>query len=141
MELNTHLWIPEILDSTVSSRKPKVKVKGTQSCPTLCDSMDYTVHGILQATILEWIAFPSLGDLPNTGTEPRSTSLQKDSLPAEPQGKPKNTGVGGLSLLPQIFQTQELNQGLLHCRRILYQLSYEGAQSLRVNPGVTNESQ
>ena len=58
MELNTHLWIPEILDSTVSSRKPKVKVKGAQSCPTLCDPIDYTVHGILQATILEWIAFP-----------------------------------------------------------------------------------
>ena len=30
----------------------------SQSCPTLCDPMDYTVHGILQARILEWIAFP-----------------------------------------------------------------------------------
>ena len=48
-----------------------------------------------------------------------------DSLPAEPQGKPKNTGVGSLSLLQQIFPTQELNPGLLHCRRILYQLSYQ----------------
>ena len=57
MELNTHLWIPEMLDSTVSSRKPKVKVKVAQSCPTLCDPTDYTVHGILQATILEWVAF------------------------------------------------------------------------------------
>ena len=46
-----------------------------------------------------------------------------DSLPAEPQGKPKNTGVGSLSLLQQIFLTQELNQGLLHCRQIVYQLS------------------
>ena len=36
----------------------KVKVKVTQSCPTLCDRMDYTVHGILQARILEWVAFP-----------------------------------------------------------------------------------
>ena len=52
---------------------------------------------------------------------------QVDSLPAEPQGKPKNTGVGSLSLLQQIFLTQELNWGLLHCRRILYQLSYEGS--------------
>ena len=50
--------------------------------------------------------------------------MQADSLPAEPQGKPKNTGVGGLSLLQQIFPTQDLNWGLLHCRRILYQLSY-----------------
>ena len=36
----------------------KVKVKVTQSCPTLCGPMDYTVHGILQAWILEWVAFP-----------------------------------------------------------------------------------
>ena len=35
-----------------------MKVKGAQSCPTLCDPMDYTVHGILQARILEWVAFP-----------------------------------------------------------------------------------
>ena len=35
-----------------------VKVKVTQSCPTLCDPMDYIVHGILQARILEWVAFP-----------------------------------------------------------------------------------
>ena len=40
--------------------------------------------------------FPSPGDLPNPGTEPRSPALQADSLPAEPQGKPKNTGVGSL---------------------------------------------
>ena len=35
----------------------KVKVKVAQSCPALCDPMDYTVHGILQARILEWVAF------------------------------------------------------------------------------------
>ena len=52
--------------------------------------------------------------------------MQADSLPAEPQGKPKNTGVGGLSFLQRIFPTQELNWGLLHCRWTLYQLSYEG---------------
>ena len=34
------------------------KVKVAQSCPTLCNPMDYTVHGILQARILEWVAFP-----------------------------------------------------------------------------------
>ena len=49
-----------------------MKVKVTQSCPTLWDPIDYTVHGILQARILEWIAFPSPGDLPNPRTEPRS---------------------------------------------------------------------
>ena len=54
-------------------------VKITQSCLTLCDPMDYTVHGILQARILEWLAFPSPGDLPNPGIEPRSPSLQVES--------------------------------------------------------------
>ena len=41
----------------------KGKVKVTQSCLTLCDPMYYTIHGILQARILEWIAFPSPGDI------------------------------------------------------------------------------
>ena len=45
----------------------------------------------------------------------------------EPLGKPKNTGVGSLSLLQGIFWTQESNWGLLHCSRILYQLSYQGS--------------
>ena len=71
--------------------------------------------------------FPSPGDLPNPGIKPRSPILQADSLPAEPQGKPKNTGVGSLSLLHGIFPTQESNQGHLHCRYILYQLSYHGS--------------
>ena len=39
------------------------------------------------------------GELPNPEIEPRSPALQADSLPAEPQGKPKNTGVGSLFLL------------------------------------------
>ena len=92
-----------------------------------CDPLDYTVHGILQARILEWVAFPFSRGLPNPGIEPRSPALQVDSLPAEPQGKPKNTGGGSLSLLQGIFLTQELNWGILHYRQILYQLSYEGS--------------
>ena len=63
--------------------------------------------------------FPSPGDLPNPGIEPRSPALQAYSLPAEPPGKPKNTGVGSLSLLQRNFLTQESNWGLLHCRWIL----------------------
>ena len=76
-----------------------------------------------------WSALPCLspGDLPNPGIKPRSPTLQADSLLAETPGKPKNTGVGSLSLLQGIFPTQELNWGLLHCRPILYQLSYEGS--------------
>ena len=58
-----------------------MKLKVTQSCPTLYDPVDYSVHEILQAKILE--PFPSPGDLPNTGIEPWSPTLQADSLPAE----------------------------------------------------------
>ena len=105
----------------------EVKVKVTHSCLTLCDPMDYTVHGILQAKILAWVAFPFSRGSSNPGIQPRSPTLQADSLPAEPPRKPKNTGVGSLSLLQWIFLTQGSNQGLLHCRWILYQLSYQGS--------------
>ena len=47
-----------VLRPTASVSPGKVKVKVAQSCPTLCNPMDYTVHGILQARILEWVAFP-----------------------------------------------------------------------------------
>ena len=147
-----------------------------QSCPALWDPIDCSllgssVHGILQARIVEWVAMPSTresswlrvwsptllhwqeglgspfgeneseseshsvvsdslqphelygpwnslgqntgvgnlsllqGDLPNSGIKPRSPALQVDSLPAEPQVKPKNTWVGSLSLLQRIFPT------------------------------------
>ena len=102
-------------------------MKVAQSFLTLCDPIDYTVHGILQARVLEWVAFLSPENLPNSEIEPRSPTLQVDSLPTEPQEKPKNIGVGSLSLLQEIFLTQESNQGLLHCRQILYQLSYQGS--------------
>ena len=109
-----------------------------QSCPTLCDPMDYGppslsvqgdspgkntgvgCHALLQ------------GDLPNPGIKPRSPALQADSFPSEPPGKPMNTRVGSLSLLQGIFQTQGSNWGLLHCRWILYQLSYQ--VSLKMDP-------
>ena len=48
-----------------------------KSCPILCDPMDYTVHGILQARILEWVAFPFSRGLPNSGIKPRSPTLQR----------------------------------------------------------------
>ena len=88
----------------------------------LCNPMD-----CIQAEIREWVAFSfSRG---NPGFELRSPTLQADSLPAEPQGKPKNTGVGSLSLLQGILPTQEPNWDLLHCRQILYQLSYKEAMN------------
>ena len=53
-----------------------MKVKGAQSCLTLFDPRDYTVHGILQARILESVAFPFSRDLPNPGIKPRFSTLQ-----------------------------------------------------------------
>ena len=63
------------------------KVKVAKSCTTLWNPMDNTFHRILQARILEWV-FSSPGNLSNPGIKPRSHTLQADSLPAEPPGKP-----------------------------------------------------
>ena len=75
----------------------------------------------------EWFAMPFPGGLPNPGIELRSLTSKLDSLPSQPPEKPKNTGVGSLSLLQGIFPTQESNWGLLHCKQALYQLSYLGS--------------
>ena len=64
--------------------------------------MDYTVYRILQARILGWVAFPFSRGSSQLRVEPRPPALRADSLPAETQGKPKNTGVGSLFLLQQI---------------------------------------
>ena len=66
----------------------EVKVLLLQLCPTLCNPIVCTppgssVHGILQARILECVAIPSPGNLPNPGIEPGSPALQADSLPSE----------------------------------------------------------
>ena len=65
-----------------------------QLCLTLCDPVDCSlpgssIHGILQARILEWVPSPSPGDLPSPGIEPRSPELQADALLSESSGKPK----------------------------------------------------
>ena len=67
----------------------------TVSCSVVsdsCDSVDCSlpgssVHGILQARILEWIAISFSRDLPDPGIEPRSPAVQADALPSEPLGK------------------------------------------------------
>ena len=86
------MWNSKLL----SNRKVKTKV--AQSCPTLCDPIDYTVHRILQARILEWVAFP----FSKGSSQPRDQTqvfciasrfffffLQADSLPVETKGKPR----------------------------------------------------
>ena len=62
-----------------------MRVSIVELCLTLCDPMDRIAHRILQARILEWVDVPFPGDLPNPGIKPRSSALQADSLPAEPQ--------------------------------------------------------
>ena len=101
-----------------------------QSCPTLCHPMECSppgssVHGDSpRQEYWSRLPCPPPGYLPNPGIEPRSPTLQVDSLLTEPPGKFKNTRVGSLSLRQGIFPTQKSNRGLQHCRQILYQLSY-----------------
>ena len=75
--------------------------------------------GRKESDMTEWLNW--------TLIESRSPTLLTVSLPSEPSGKPKNTGVGSPSLLQGIFLIQESNWDLLHCRKILYQLSYQGS--------------
>ena len=107
-----------------------VQVKATQSCPTLCDPMDYPVHGILQALawrILEWLAIPFSRGSSQPRDKPRSPTLQADSIPAEPTGKPKKYW----SRLPCPPPGYLLNPGLKSrspaSRWILCQLSQQGS--------------
>ena len=93
----------------------------------MSNSLRATVHGILQARILEWVAFPFSRGSSQPRDRTQVSHIAGKSLPAEPQGKPKNTGVGSLSLLQRICPTGKSNPHLLHCTWILYQLSYQGS--------------
>ena len=82
--------------------------------------------GVGSLSFLQGIFFPT------QGSNPGLAHCRVHSLPAEPQGKAKITGVGSLSLLQRIFLTQESNRDL-HCRWILYQLSYQGSPLLFIH--------
>ena len=101
-------------------------VKVSQSCPTLCNPMDHTVHGILQARILEWLAFPFSWGSSQPRDQTQVSCIAGRFFTSWATGRPKSNGVGIISLLQQIFPTQESKRDLLHCRQILYQLSYQG---------------
>ena len=84
----------------------------------------FSVHGILQAKVLEWASIPF------SKSESRSVvsdSLQPHGLYSPWNSPGQNTGVGDLSLLQGIFPIQGLNPRLSHCRWILYQLSHRGS--------------
>ena len=104
------------------------KVKVAQSCLTLCNPTDYRVHGILQARILEWVAFP----FSRGSSQPRDwtqvSHWQADSLPAFPEPQ------GSLSLLEWVSYPFSSGSSWprnwtgvsCHCKWILYQLNYQG---------------
>ena len=86
----------------------KTKVKVAQSCPTLQDLMEYTripVHGILQARILEWVAFPFSRGLSQPRDQTHVSHIARGFFTSWATGKPKNTGVDSLALLQRIFLT------------------------------------
>ena len=117
-----------------------LKALVAQSCPTPAAPWTVDRQASLSMGFSRqeyWSGLPCLppGDLPDLGIKPLSPALQVDSLLSKPLGKPKNNGVGSLSLLQGNFPTQELNQGLLHCRQILYQWSYQGSPELMVVVG------
>ena len=101
------------------------KKDSTKSYPTLATPWTAAFQASLSIEFsrqeyCSGLPHPPPGDLPNPRIKPMPPALQADSLLSEPPGKSKNTGVGSLSLPQGIFP----NQGLLHCRQMLYPLSY-----------------
>ena len=95
----------------------------SDSCdPMNCSLPGSSVHGILQARKLEWVVISF-----SKSCLVMSNSLQPHGLYCSWNSSGQNTVVSSLSLLQGIFPTLESNPGLLHCRRILHQLSYKGS--------------
>ena len=94
------------------------------------DSLWPHIYRNLQVRILEWVAIPFSRASSQPIDQTQVSRIAGDSLPAEPPKKPKNTGEDSLTLLQQIFLTQELNQGFLHRRWILYQLRHMGMMAV-----------
>ena len=128
----------DLNDTEISNLSDK-KFKWSEICRVMSDSVTTWAIAYQAPLSIEFsrpeywseLPFRFPGDLPNPGIRPRSPTLQEDSLPAEPSGKPKNPGVGSLSLLHWIFLTQESNWSLLHCRLILYQLRYQASPRMK----------
>ena len=101
--------------------------ESTQSCPTFCDHMDYTVHGILQTRILEWVAFPFSRGSSQSRHRTQVSRIAGRFFTSWATREAQEYWSGKPIPSPGIFLTQESNWGLLHCRWILYQLSYQGS--------------
>ena len=112
-----------------------IAAKSLQSCPTLCNPMDYTVHGISRPEYWSGYPLPSSGDLPNPGIEPRSSTFQgwEDPLekgkathsnilgfPCSSSGKESACNVGDLGLIPGLERSPGEGKG--------YTLQYSGLE-------------
>ena len=120
-------WDIGAMEDKHPESKVKVKVRVTQLCLTLCDPMDYTVHGILQATILEWIAFPFSRGYSQPRDWTQVSHIAGEFFTVWVTREAQEYWSGSLSILQRVFQTQELNPGLPHWRQILYYLSHQGS--------------
>ena len=100
-------------------------------CLTLCDLTDYTVHGILQSRILFQVAFPFSRGSSKPRDRAQVSHIAGRFFATWATREAQEYWSGSLSLLQRIFPTQELNWGLLQCRQILYQLSYQGSPKTR----------
>ena len=92
----------------------KVKVKVAQSCATLWDPMDYTVHGLPQTRITRVGRLSLLqGIFPTQGSNPGLPHDRRILYLLSHKGSPRILEWVAYSLLQQIFPTQESNQGLI----------------------------
>ena len=111
----------KILTCTWFIGKNDAEVKVTQSCLTLCDPT--------KARILEWVAIPFSRGPFKPRDQTQFSLIASGFFASWATREAQSTVVGNLSLLQLIFPTQESNQSLLHCRQIVYQLSYQGRQN------------
>ena len=127
LKLTTWYCNPILKVEFRNSRYYRQKWKSLSRVWLFVTPQTYIVCGILQARILEWVAFPfSRGSSQPRGWTEVSCIAGRFFTKLSHKGSPGITNVGSLSLLQWIFQTQESNWGLLHCRRIFDQLSYQG---------------
>ena len=90
-----------------------------------CSLPGSSIHGILQARILEWVVISFSGGSFQPRDRTQVSHLAGRFFTSLAIRNPKNTGVGSLSLLQRIFPTQESKQGLLHCKWIASSLPTE----------------
>ena len=120
----------------MSTNWEKKESEVPQLCLTLCEPMDYTVHGVLQARILEWLAIPF------SSSQPREQSqlilCRQILYQMSHKGSPRILEWVAFSFSREIFLIQKLDWGLLHCRWILYQLAIREAPFTFPGKGTQN---